>query len=135
MGIFRRLFGKKKKETPSENQRPRSSKEVSLEDVERELDDVERVDKTQPKKESIESKVEKSEPKAEPKAEQKTQEEPAGEEAVYHIKKHDDGWQLIKEGSQKPYRVFTYQKEAIDFAKEQSLDYQVYKADGTPRKK
>ncbi len=117
MGFLKRLFGleKKKKEEPQkqpEAPQEKEMQEVRLEDVEKELDELE-------------------EEKA-PVAEEKKEEEP--EKEVYHIKKHPDGWQVIKEGAEKAYRVFPYQKDAIEFADKEGLEYLVHRTDGTLRK-
>jgi len=115
MGFWKRLFGKKQKEEPEkqpEAPQEKEMQEVRLEDVEKELDELE-------------------ETKAEPVKEEKTKEP---KEETYHIKKHPDGWQVIKEGAEKAYRVFPYQKDAIEFADQEGLEYLVYRADGSLRK-
>lgn len=156
MGILKRLFGKKKKE--EEIVKPKAapqeeSQDVSLDDVEKGLKNVETVKedksveqekpeyKTEsepvPKTEKEESIQEKPKPEEAPKKEEKpaSVDKPSDGEEVkhYHIKKHAKGWQVIEEDSKKAYRVFQYQKEAIDFAKSENLSYTIFKADGTPR--
>lgn len=149
MGILKRLFGKKKKESESETPQVKSQNEgrdVSLEDVEKGLDDLETVEKDK----SVEE--EKPATKTGAQSVPKTQKEPGKESEKtpsksaekeapaaksddnhYHIKKHSKGWQVIEDGADKAYRVFQYQKEAIDFAKSENLEYTIFKADGTPR--
>ncbi len=114
MGFWKRLFGKKKKEEPQkqpEAPQEKEMQEVSLEDVEKELEELE-------------------EKQPEPVKEEKETES----KDVYHIKKHPEGWQVIKEGAEKAFRVFPYQKDAIEFADKEGLEYQVYRTDGTLRK-
>jgi len=152
MGILKRLFGKKKKEEPKEETsvKPKEeTKDVTLDDVEKGLKDVETVKEDQTvenekpeyktESESI-PKTEKEKPlkeekaeelEASPKQEEKTTEDDADKH--YHIKKHTKGWQVVEEDAKKAYRVFQYQKEAIDFAKSENLSYTIFKADGTPR--
>lgn len=150
MGILKKLFGKKKEEVKTEQPQPKEkpqaeNKDVSLQDVNDELKNLKSIEEDKEiKKQEVPSKtetetLETKKPKAEPKpkAEEKpkaeAKAEPKERKDVYHVKKHDEGWQLIKEGAQKAYRVFKYQKEAIDFAKEENLEYIVFKADGTKR--
>ncbi len=110
MEFLKKLFGRKKKaqkaQPAPEKPKEKEPRDVSLEEVEKDLDDVKEVEA------------------------QATEEKP-----VYHIKKHSDGWQIIKENATKAYRVFNYQKEAIEFADKENLEYLVYKADGTLREK
>ncbi len=154
MGILKRLFGKKKKDEPKEevSVKPKEeTQDVTLDDVEKGLKDVDTVkedktvenEKPEYKTESEEiPKTEKEEPEEktdEPAKEQKTSEQhaqtPSQDEPDkhYHIKKHTKGWQVVEEDAKKAYRVFQYQKEAIDFAKSENLSYTIFKADGTPR--
>ncbi len=147
MGILKKLFGKKKKEVseePKEAKATVENKDVSLEDVNKELKDLETIEEDKKiEKEAVPSKTaqekvkttappkeEKPKPAAEKKAPAKKAET---DKDVYHIKKHAEGWQVIKDGADKAYRVFQYQKEAIDFAKDENLEHIVFKADGTPR--
>ena len=146
MGILSKLFGRKQKK---EEQKPAGDKvakqseptdEVSLEDVNESLEEVNTIRKDEPKQAPTESPSKETPKQAvsekpQP-SEDKPEETPEAEEAkaVYDIKKHPEGWQIIKEGAEKAYRVFEYQKEAIDFAKQEALEYKVFKADGTPRK-
>ncbi len=154
MGIFSKLFGRKQKESKKPNSEPQreekkteTADEVTLQEVNDSLDEVNTISKDEPANEPVTPAPEKDEDleeplkaspeqdeaaKAEP-SEEKTPEKP-DDTPLYHIKKHPEGWQVIKENAQKAYRVFAYQKEAIDFAKSENLEYQVYKADGTLRK-
>ena len=142
MGIFSKLFGRKKKDTKKvsnepqrEEQKTESADEVTLQEVNESLDEVNTISKDEPAKQSVTPSPEKDEAvKAEPSEPPKPEPKETDESPVYHIKKHPDGWQVIKENADKAYRVFDYQKEAIDFAKNENLEYQVYKADGTLRK-
>ncbi len=108
MGFFKKLFGRKKQpqQAQVEPEKTKAPRDVSLEDVEKELDNVKEVEK-----------------------------KASEEKTVYHIKKHPEGWQILKENATKAYRVFNYQKEAIEFAEKENLEYLVYKADGTLREK
>ncbi len=172
MGILKKLFGKKNKENTEEVKQSRQAtvetKDVSLEEVNNELKDLDSVQKekdlnTNPvptksedvmvkktdrpevttSKDAEPEKEETSIPKQTPKTASKPKQASKPKEAskpkqpakktVYHVKKHDEGWQVIKENADKAYRVFKYQKEAIDFAKAEDLEYVVFKADGTPR--
>ncbi|MGM0436254.1 MAG: DUF2188 domain-containing protein [Bacillota bacterium] len=142
MGIFSKLFGRKKKDTKKvenepqkEEKKTESADEVTLQEVNESLDEVNTISKDEPAKETVtpspkEDEATKAEPASKPEPEPKEKDETP----LYHIKKHSEGWQVIKEGADKAYRVFNYQKEAIDFAKKENLEYQVYKADGTLRK-
>lgn len=146
MGILKRLFGKKKKEKQTEQPQTQAqpqaeSKDVSLQDVNDELKNLKSIEEDKDiEKQEVPSKTDTEEletkkPKEEapaPKATAKKETTKANK-PTYHVKKHEEGWQVIKEGSEKAYRVFKYQKEAIDFAKEEDLEYIVYKSDGTPR--
>ncbi len=161
MGIFSKLFGRKKKpssevqsEPKTEEKKPDASDEVTLEEVNESLDEVntiakdepvekpepEPTEKEAPEKEASEEKTKPHPPEKDtPVAPAKKTTTPSDEDAsddkpLYHIKKHTDGWQVIKEDADKAYRVFKYQKEAITFADKENLEYQVYKADGTLRK-
>ena len=148
MGIFSKLFGRKKKETPKAQENPQkeekkteSADEVTLQEVNESLDEVNSISKDEPAKKPIQSSPQEdeatmSEPSEEPEPEPEAEAVPdkKDDSPLYHIKKHPEGWQVIKENADKAYRVFSYQKEAIDFAKQESLEYQVYKADGTLRK-
>jgi|AntRauTorcE11898_2_1112593.scaffolds.fasta_scaffold00159_20 hypothetical protein len=141
MGIFSKLFGRKNKETSkkeneptTEEINPETSDEVTLEEVNKSLDEVNTIAKGEPAEKAVTQKTDfDSEPK---KVEEPStpQNESVEDKPLYHIKKHSEGWQVIKEGKETAYRVFPYQKEALDFAKQEALDYQVYKADGTLRK-
>ncbi|MFW6284788.1 MAG: DUF2188 domain-containing protein [Bacillota bacterium] len=142
MGILSKLFGRKKKEEEAPKKEKvakptEPSDEVSLEEVNESLEEVNTIEKDkevapEPKKDVQTSK---EAPKAPEKSEASKPEEKAeADAAVYDIKKHPDGWQVIKEGAKQAYRVFPYQKEAIDFAKSEDLEYRVYKSDGTLRK-
>lgn len=145
MGILKRLFGKKKKQESVEQPQAKSqedARDVSLEDVEKGLEDVETVKedksveketpKTKTEAEAVPSSEREGAKQAQASSPQKESE--SGENKHYHIKKHSKGWQLIEEGAAKAHRVFQYQKEAVDFAKEEGLDYTVFRADGKPRK-
>ncbi len=121
MGLFEKLFGKKKPaaepkhveqvEQPEEITKTEILKEdarnITLEEVEKDLETLEKV-----------------EPAVQP---------ASASEKVYHIKPHDKGWQLITEDAVKATRVFQYQKEAIQYAKDEGLTYVLYRADGTVR--
>lgn len=145
MGIFSKLFGRKKKQEKQpvneKTTRPAEpSDEVSLEDVNESLEEVNTIQKDEPKKEAPskpgpekteEKKTTEKAPTEEP---AKAEKQPDDEKPVYDIKKHPEGWQVIKQGSDKAYRVFDYQKQAIDFAKSEDLEYRVFKSDGTLRK-
>ncbi len=144
MGILKKLFGKKKKEEKVEKpqgqaQPEAESKDVSLQDVNEELKNLKTIeDDKDIEKQEVPSKtdteeVETKKPQSEAKPKAVPKKETASDKPVYHIKKHKDGWQVMKAGADKAYRVFKYQKEAIDFAKEEDLEHIVYKSDGTPR--
>ncbi len=121
MGLLEKLFGKKKKAAEPEDvdlvQQPEEvtkteilkeeARNITLEEVEKDLE-----------------KLEKVEPASQP---------TSAPEKVYHIKPHDKGWQLITEDAVKATRVFQYQKEAIQYAKDEGLTYVLYRADGTVR--
>ncbi len=158
MGILKRLFGKKKpapqqKEEPKQ-QKPEESRDVSLDEVKQELNNLETVEEDSSiKEDSVESKTQnESVPSAkkEPtKSKQQTQSKSAQEKAStttaqskpqdnpsqteYHIKKHAKGWQVIAAGAKQAHKVFDYQKEAIDYAKSQGFNYKVFRTDGKPR--
>lgn len=134
MGLFKRLFQKKsdekvesqsaivETETDDIEELKEDARNLTLEDVEKEIDKVTAKDAltTAQKKES----KEKKEPEV----------ETTDKNALrYHIKKHEKGWQIVAEGAERAYRVFNTQKEAIDFAKENDLDYLLYRVDGTLR--
>lgn len=142
MGIFSKLFGRKKKDSPEVQNEPKkeekkteTSDEVTLEEVNDSLDEVNTITKDEP----VEK--EQTKPSPQPKTKKPTKDETessakdsSDDKPLYHIRKHSDGWQIIKENADKAYRVFSYQKEAIEFANKENLKYQVYKADGTLRK-
>ena len=120
MGLLEKLFGKKKKPvevTPEEEiQQEEAIKEevlkeearnITLEEVEKDLEELEKVEPV------------------------KKEEQPTVK--VYHIKPHEKGWQIIADGATKATRVFQYQKEAVQYAKDENLDYILYRADGTVR--
>ncbi len=138
MGILRKLFGSKKKQSEKEQPKQASkptdeSRDVSLEEVNKELKDLEVIEEDKDiEKEEVQTKTEKAQVKTPPQKESAPQKEEASGK-TYHIKKHPKGWQVIEEDAEKAYRVFDYQKQAIDFAKEENLDYKVFKSDGTPR--
>ena len=130
MSFLSKLFGKKKqaepvasveKEKTDEAKKIEALKEearhITLEDVEKELDTIDA-------EKAVDEAPAHEEEKPVAKAEGKS---------VYHIKKHAKGWQVIAEGADRAYRVFETQKEAIDFAKENDMEYLLYRVDGTLR--
>ncbi len=138
MGFLKRLFKKKpQQKKQSAQQRERQPKEeVTLEDVERELEGIDSMEETEAE-ETFESEVERdqaAEAAAEA-SEDEPSEEASAQPTTYHIQKHDEGWQVLADGADEPEKIFKYQKEAIDYAKEKQYEYLVYKADGTLRKK
>ena len=155
MGIFSKLFGKKKPKTVKSEETVKSeaakidkieeadSREISLEQVENELSSVSMgaPAKQQPMPPREPSDYEASEAKervqkeAEMQAVKKDEESSKKEDddKMYQIKKHKDGWQVVLAGATRATRVFKTQKEAIDFAKENDFDYQLFRADGTLR--
>lgn len=153
MGILKRLFGKKKKvekEEPAEPKKEQvqdTSRDVSLNEVKDELNNLETVEKDSDiENQTVESKTEKAsvneetkeaphskQDQSKPKTPPKQTESKDESTQEYHIKKHSEGWQIWPVGGKKALRVFSYQKEAIDYAKEQNLTYKVFKADGSPR--
>ncbi|TVP94482.1 MAG: DUF2188 domain-containing protein [Acholeplasmatales bacterium] len=134
MSLFKRLLKKKTEEVTEtqpaitqENaddieQLKEDARNLTLEDVEKEIDKVTAKDAL-----AFARKKPADAPK---KPEPDKIDKPASR---YHIKKHDKGWQIIAEDAERAYRVFTTQKEAIDFAKENELDYLLYRVDGTLR--
>jgi len=149
MGIFSRIFGKKKKheEEPKKEESLQQQEEqkaevlkkearnVTLEEVEKDLDDLDKIEEEQPSKvEDTPSKVDEV-PSPKTPEEKKESKDAKGSEnkKVYHIKPHPEGWQVLGEGNERPTRVFEYQKDAIAYAKEENLEYLLYKADGTIR--
>ncbi|MFP4078385.1 MAG: DUF2188 domain-containing protein [Bacillota bacterium] len=138
MGILSKLFGRKKKEeeAPKSEKTVKASEpsdEVSLEEVNESLEEVNTIQKDA-SEEPKEAKPKKAPAPSEEAPEAKPEEKTEAKKPVYDIKKHPDGWQVIKEGAKQAYRVFAYQKEAVDFAKSEDLEYRVYKSDGTLRK-
>ena len=151
MGFLKKLFGKKQKseETPTEQVKAEeTSKEelkqdarnITLEDVEKEVKELDQyqTEETKEKKTPHKDVQDVSDDiEAEPVGNVETaevKEEKSEEAKQYHIKKHDKGWQIIAGDAKKAYRVFDTQKEAIDYAKENELDYLLYRVDGTLRK-
>ncbi len=148
MGFWKKLFGKKQKqeETPTEQvmteettkeELKQEARDITLEDVEKEVKELDQY-QTEETKEQKEPKKDVAPVNDEGEAEAVGNVEVATVEAeeekkVYHIKKHDKGWQIIADGAEKAYRVFGTQKEAIDFAKENELEYLLYRVDGTLR--
>ncbi len=154
MNIFAKLFGKKK--TNEEKREEKLTEEkattnkideqeasnITLDDVEKELKEMSvahDAEQTPPQPaprtdleaepevdERIEKEIEVKEKKDAAKAQK--------EDTKYAIKKHDKGWQIIADGADRAHRVFPTQKEAIDFAKDNNLTYDLYRADGTLRK-
>ncbi len=118
MGFLKRLFKKREDKAvePIEQEEPKKDlekddirpnvKKQSLEDIEKKVKRLENADR-----------------------DEKTSGKP-----LYHIKKHDKGWQIIADDAERAWRVFPSQKEAIAFAKEQGLEYLLYRVDGTLRK-
>jgi len=155
MGIFSRIFGKKKKqeEEPKKHESLQQQEEqktevlkkearnVTLEEVEKELDELDQIQEDHPeanehtpsKIDEVKTpKVEQNEP-VKATTEETEEAPPKTKKKVYHIKPHPDGWQVLGEGNEKPTRVFDYQKDAIAYAKDESLEYLLYKQDGTLR--
>ncbi len=153
MGILKRLFGKKKKVEKEDTSEPKkeqvqdTSRDVSLDEVKDELNSLETVEKDSDiENQTVESKTEKESvgdedkestttktDQSKPKTPPKQTESKDDSTQEYHIKKHSEGWQIWPVGGKKALRVFSYQKEAIDYAKEQNLNFKVFKADGSPR--
>ncbi len=154
MGFLKKLFGKKQKseETPTEQVKAEeTSKEelkqdarnITLEDVEKEVKELDQYQTEETKEQKVPKKdvapvYDEGEAKnvgdIEDAEVEKTETEKEAEPKQYHIKKHDKGWQIIAGDAKKAYRVFDTQKEAIDYAKENELDYLLYRVDGTLRK-
>jgi hypothetical protein len=158
MGLLARIFGKKKKPedkrvekldaeaAKSSKINEEDSREISLEEVERELEEMSIAQPLQkPKPVPADStgatSVNNEEATARARKEPEAAEQPkddaekahvAGKQ--YHIKKHKDGWQIIADDADRATRVFPTQKEAIDYAKENDMDYLLYRADGKLRK-
>ena len=160
MGLFSRLFGKKKKEENLDQKKDQvlarhadnqevlkeDARSVTLEDVETDIRTIEAVEPSQikPEKPKRQEVFETEEKEVVDRAASLKEKEVVDEapEAVitnqepvkaYSIKKHAKGWQIIADDAARAYRVFDTQKEAVEFAKENALEVTVYKADGTPR--
>ena len=145
MGFWKKLFGKKQKqeETPTEQVKTeetskeelkQEARDITLEDVEKEVKELDRQEKAEdetPQKD-VAPVYDEGEAKAVGDVEV-AKVEAEEDKKVYHIKKHDKGWQILADGAEKAYRVFDTQKEAIDFAKENDLEYLLYRVDGTLR--
>ncbi len=149
MGIFSKLFGKKKSkekvradqinnEAATNNKiEEQDSRDITLEEVESELREVSIADAhtrqpVPPKTETTLSQADEVRDRVEKEAHEKMKLD--SEETQYHIKKHSKGWQLIEGSNTKATKVFDTQKEAIDYAKEKDLNYLLYRADGKLRK-
>lgn len=134
MGIFSKLFGKKKtQETkvsalPSSKQAPKPAPEAplakpasTLEEVQADIRDG-NIEGMPSNKKASTSQAEISEADA-----------VESETTKYHIKKQGSEWDVITESSKKPLRTFATQKEAIEYAKKENLPHTVFKVDGTPK--
>lgn len=134
MGIFSKLFGKKKAKEfddqpmPSSKQAPKPAPETplskpvsTLEEVQSDIRDR-NVDQVPEPKKAPESRSQVSEADAvKPK------------KLEYHIKKQGAEWVVIEHQAEAPLRTFNTQKEAIAYVQEENLPHVVFKADGSPK--
>ncbi len=159
MGLLARIFGKKKKPedkrvekldaeaATSSKINEQESNEISLEEVEKELEEMsvaqplhrpkplptDSKEATTINKEEVTTRARK-EPEEVEKAKADDAETAHVADKKYHIKKHKEGWQIIADDADRATRVFPTQKEAIDYAKENDMEYLLYRADGKLRK-
>ncbi len=151
MGFLSKLFGKKKKKEAVREEKLNEEKattnkideqeaeNITLEDVEKELKemsvahDAEQTPPQPAPRTELEEEPEVDE-RIDKEIEAKEEDDQAASATKYAIKKHPKGWQIIAEDAERAYRVFDTQKEAIDYAKENDIEYDLYRADGTLRK-
>ncbi len=148
MEFLKKLFGKKKHEEKREAHvtaekatadkiKEEDARDITLEEVEKELNDISVAhanDKPGSSRPEERAETQAIAERTEKETELKEAQAKEAQGTVYHIKKHDDGWQIIADGADRALRVFGTQKEAIDHAKEKELEYLLYRADGTLRK-
>lgn len=134
MGIFSKLFGKKKaqesKESaiPSNKQAPKPAPEAPLTKPASTLGEVQS-DIREGNIEGIPAIKKASESQAEV-----TEADAVDSQATkYHIKKQGSEWVVISTSSKSPLRTFATQKDAIAYATKENLPHIVFKADGTPK--